>query len=91
VLDEGGGLLGCFELSRAGGGVHSVVGEGQKGTGETGWLAGTGGRRAAAGPEAGAPGGRGRWRTGEEEEGKGVGRVGGRVSRVVEHRGPLVV
>lgn len=39
---EGGGLLGCFELSRAGGGVHSVVGEGQKGTGEAGWLAGTG-------------------------------------------------
>jgi len=52
-----------------------------------GWLA-RGGRRAAAGPEAGAPGG---GRVGEGEEGKGVGRVGGRVSRVVEHRGPLVV
>lgn len=42
MAGEGSGLLGCFELSRDGGGVHSVVGEGQKGTGEVGWLAGTG-------------------------------------------------
>lgn len=34
--------------------------------------------------------GRGRGTGGREREGKGV-RVGGRVSRVVEHRGPLVV
>jgi len=81
-LDEGGGLLGCFELSRAGGGVHSVVGEGQKGTGETGWLAGTGGRRAAAGPEAGAPGGR---REGGREGGRGQG--GGRQGRRKRARG----
>lgn len=62
------GCWGCFELSRAGGGVHSVVGEGQKGTGEVGWLVGTGaeGRRAR-------------------------GLQGERVSRVVEHRGLLVV
>lgn len=83
VLGEGGGLLGCFELSRAGGGVHSVVGEGQKGTGETGWLAGTRGQKGGRGAGGGGAGGR-------EGEGKGV-RVGGRVSRVVEHRGPLVV
>ena len=44
---EGGGLLGCFELSRAGGGVHSVVGEGQKGTREAGMVGWYGGRRAA--------------------------------------------
>lgn len=54
MVSEGGGLLGCFELSRAGGGVHSVVGEGQKGTGEAGWLAGTGaeGRLGGEGGES---------------------------------------
>lgn len=35
-------VVGCFELSRARGGVRSVVGEGQKGTEEGGWLAGMG-------------------------------------------------
>lgn len=68
-VGRGWRVAGCFELSRAGGGVHSVVGEGQKGTGEVGWLVGTG---AEGRPEA-------------------RGLQGERVSRVVEHRGPLVV
>lgn len=34
--------VGCFELSRARGGVRSAVGEGRKGAGEGGWLAGMG-------------------------------------------------
>lgn len=67
VLGEGGGLLGCFELSRAGGGVHSVVGEGQKGTGETGWLAGTGGQKGGCGAGGGGGGGEGAQGGGREK------------------------